>query len=1182
MKKTFFLDTVRNIRKRLVSWLSISIIIFIGISGILGINSTAYSIERCVDGYYKEHNFKDYDITSNLGIKESEIEKFKSLAYIADAEGMISIAGKISFAGESSDATLLTKTSIISVPYATEGRLPQADNEVAIGKELAESIGASIGDTVSISPNSSRLSGILKNQEYVVTGYAYHPDFVYDSVLNNCIFSIDAFDTSGLSFDYTNVVLDSDVPHSAGSLSSAYVNNVRSHMDDLNAATDEMSADRIESFSRELDDEYAAKEKEAEDKLSEARTELDKAQKEYDEQVKEAEDKLEDGRTALIDAKKTVDSELAKAWKEITDGEAEYNRQVAEGEKQLADGKKQLEDELANGKWKLFAGFLELDNAEKTLNEKEAQYKAAEDRIAGLYEEARNGRDKLDKAWGEFNSQTASIDNEISNDRIDMVAALMIDDSLKAKFLNLKNYSGYDRGVQVLNLYESDATVRTTVDAYPELGSKIPLIRNMIAAKSSLDAAESEYGSKVGELDSAKAQLDAARKELDQGWFTLEQGKRQLADAQAEYDRKEPEARAELASKEAEFEKQKAEGADKIKKAKGTYASNKAKAQEELTSREKEFDEAVAEFEEKKKDGEEQLSQARKEYADAKAEIAKALSDARKEIEEAKKIGLKWIVQTREANPGFLHIKTTQGVLANFFLYFTPLYVIIVSLVVFFTMTIIVEEQKLEIGVVKAFGMYASEIIRKYLTFGITSAILGVIMGITGAYLIENLFLHTIRGNYIFGSFPALLSAIPTALLAIGSVLLTAIVVRRACAKMLSCSAVGLMNGTEPPIKSINKSRNKVGSSIYFSLIINNILTDLGRVIVSVIIILASCLMIGLGFTTRNALYMAIDKQLDDVWHFDLFAVTKGDITDEESQEISEFLENYRYDELYSFEGLAELDYQQTPLNVLVVDSLDDISERYTVADDKGKELSLSDDGILVTREMLEKNGYTPGTEIKLVNSSFDVANVRVSDIFIQYFEKTMIMSRKYYEQMYGKSPENNTFIISAGGRDVNAMEKELQSLSGIEKVTIASAIKENYASILTLFNLLVIVIIALAILLAFMILLNLSNILVLHRMRELLTMRVNGFSNSQVIGYLARETIATAALGLILGVVAGVPFSAFLITKLEATAVMFYRLPFPPAWIIALAISAFFSVSINAIAFRKVGKVPLTDISKY
>lgn len=141
MKKTFFLDTVRNIRKRLVSWLSISIIIFIGISGILGINSTAYSIERCVDGYYKEHNFKDYDITSNLGIKESEIEKFKSLAYIADAEGMISIAGKISFAGESSDATLLTKTSIISVPYATEGRLPQADNEVAIGKELAESIG---------------------------------------------------------------------------------------------------------------------------------------------------------------------------------------------------------------------------------------------------------------------------------------------------------------------------------------------------------------------------------------------------------------------------------------------------------------------------------------------------------------------------------------------------------------------------------------------------------------------------------------------------------------------------------------------------------------------------------------------------------------------------------------------------------------------------------------------------------------------------------------------------------------------------------------------------------------------------------------------------------------------------------------------------------------------------------
>ena len=136
--------------------------------------------------------------------------------------------------------------------------------------------------------------------------------------------------------------------------------------------------------------------------------------------------------------------------------------------------------------------------------------------------------------------------------------------------------------------------------------------------------------------------------------------------------------------------------------------------------------------------------------------------------------------------------------------------------------------------------------------------------------------------------------------------------------------------------------------------------------------------------------------------------------------------------------------------------------------------------------------------------------------------------------------------------------------------------------AVVNLYNAVVAIVIIFSILLSFMILLNLSNILVAHRMRELLTMRVNGFSNSQVIGYLVREVLLTGVISITIGLALGVPLTGVIIKNLETDAFMFVREPFVLAWLSSVMINVLFSVTINLIAFRKVGKVPLTDINKY
>ena len=231
---------------------------------------------------------------------------------------------------------------------------------------------------------------------------------------------------------------------------------------------------------------------------------------------------------------------------------------------------------------------------------------------------------------------------------------------------------------------------------------------------------------------------------------------------------------------------------------------------------------------------------------------------------------------------------------------------------------------------------------------------------------------------------------------------------------------------------------------------------------------------------------------------------------------------------------------------------------------------------------MKEKNGLYVGRNVKLITTDLEMVNLTVKGNFLLHVGKSIFISYDYYRETFGKEPFANTYLVKIGTDDRKATIEKLSKVAGVSDVSAADELLVQKASVIKLYSIVVFVVISFAIMLSFMILLNLSNILVAHRMRELLTMRVNGFSNSQVIGYLVREIFVTTSLGLGLGLLIGIPVALGIIRNVESNGFMFLRLVYPMAWVLSIACNVVFALVINSVAFQKIKKVPLTDITKY
>ena len=787
--------------------------------------------------------------------------------------------------------------------------------------------------------------------------------------------------------------------------------------------------------------------------------------------------------------------------------------------------------ELKNRKKELSSAIKELNSAKKKIDAGEKKYAESEAALRKKIKEANlpAARAELDRGWNKLAASRETLD---------------------------QNWALYrTKRAEALSLIED--------------------------AKSQLSSGKAKYGKEKAE---AKDKLQTGRSDLTGGWQTYDREK-ENARTQIESGRAELESgRAQYETQKDDADKQLADGRKELAEGKAQYAAEKESADQQIIEGRGKAAAGRKEYEEEKEKAESKLSEAREEldgkwteYNTEKEKAEKKLADARKRIDHLD--DARFIVTNRRTNESFVHLKSSIQSIFGFATFFVPMFAVIGSLVIFSTMAIIIDEQKKQVGALKAMGFRTGEIRAKYLVFGISAAVIGVTLGIGLCMVVTNIIMVVLRKLYVFGRIKALFVPGTAAIVGGATLVVASSVVWYSCRNLLKCTAVGLMNGSEPAKKSMKgkaPSKGRGGQSLYSRLIVRNILTDMKRVLVSIVVVVGSVMLIGIGFTIRFSFNNAFDYQEKEIYRYSFRVDLGADPVEADKEKVEAIFKDHgaSYLPVAYQTSLYECADESAGFYILSAEN-EQLKEFVHLSSE------LPESGILLPEKFLEMHSLFAEDTLILYDGALVPHKAKVNGSFRYHAGFMAVMSPAAYREIFGEDPVRNSYYCRLGdaAEEVAAAIKAACPSAQFERPADFAA---RYESTKKLFNLVALIMVIISVTDTLLIMINLTNILVNRRMKELLVMKVNGFSAEQVKGYLLRETMLINVAGIVLGLIAGILMSGSIIRSIESDYTMYIRTVSILSWGISIAINGVLSFVINHVSFKNIEKTPLTDIMKY
>ena len=691
-----------------------------------------------------------------------------------------------------------------------------------------------------------------------------------------------------------------------------------------------------------------------------------------------------------------------------------------------------------------------------------------------------------------------------------------------------------------------------------------------------LDATEQQLADAKKELDAGKAQLDSGWEQYNTQGAAFYEGKRQLEDGKRQLD----DGWATLTDKQVELNDAKQQIAD-------AYA--------ELADARAELDDArqtIAENRQKLADGE-------IEYADAKAEAEQELADARAEIEDAQaKVDEieypSWYVWDRDDNVSFSSFRGNVSKVEALSGVFPIFFFLVAALVVSTTMTRMVEEERLQIGTMKALGYSNHDIMRKYILYAMTAAVSGALVGLAvGFTVFPSVIWYAYAMMYYVPEFHAVWRwnyAIFSSGLLIGSALL---VTWTACRNSLKETPADLMRPRAP----------QAGKRIFLEYIrplwkhlsftqkvtCRNLFRYKKRFWMTVIGVAGCTALLVTGFGISDSINGIIVKQYRDVDHYDLMtAVT--DAEDTQQGEIHDYLFG---DEAFpaSLATLTEKTTQELPdgssaeVYMMVPQNVEEFSQFYDLHERISRKATpLGETGIVMTEKLAELMDAKTGDTVTLVNADGEEAAFTISGICENYVSNYVYLSADTYTQAFGEEPQWNVILsrmtdTSQASRD--AVSAMLLGMEDVASVTFTVDTTTSVLNMLNSINAVVVMIVICAAVLALVVLYNLTNINIAERVKEIATIKVLGFYDREVSAYVMRESIALTIIGALFGLVGGIALHRFVIYTVEVDAVMFGRTIDFSSFVYALGLTILFSLAVNLYMGRKLKKISMVESMK-
>lgn len=849
---------------------------------------------------------------------------------------------------------------------------------------------------------------------------------------------------------------------------------------------------------------------------------------------------------AVIRYNSIIDEAKAK----LADAKAQYQSGLNKYEPARAEyenGVKQLKTEKANAEAKLAKAKKQLDDAEKMLqdpsilDEKQAELDAAKAKLD-------KGKTEYESGLKQFETRSKSaylvVDRQIETytDRVENRKANIAQINTEIEELNAE-----------LEAAEANGEILKAARLRTKLRLKQPQLetneRELERAEKNLAAAQAKKAEIDAELAPYKKQLDDAKTELDSGYAQVNAGQTELDKARKQLE---------------DAPKQIAQGRAQYEKSKQQMETEFAKAEKKLAAGKKQLDAAKSQLD----------------YAKAQ------LTAAEKQIKNMEHADT--YVLGRDTNIGYVCLSSDTDVVQSVASVFPAFFFLVAALVCLTTMTRMIDDQRTQIGIMKALGYSSSSIMLKYMVYSGSATLFGSIFGIAvGAFAFPAIVWF---GYDIIYSFSSLVFTMDWAL-AFGMVCVNLLgmllVTWFCCAKELRCAPSDLIRPKAPEagkrilLERIGFIWNRL--SFMQKVSARNVFRYKKRIFMMLLGIGGCTALVLTALGLNDTIQGVVDKQYSDIILYDYEVSLAYDMTDDEQKIFLDDCGDNVAESMFLYRTSADVSANGSTKSVTLTasdgqgigDFINLVNDGETVAYPKAGEA-------IINCNLARMMDIGIGDEIKLTTADMDTLTVKVSGIFDNYVENLVFVNLDTCTQQWGGAPELKAALLKAPeGADVSACGEKISSVDGVRTMQMSISSRDRISNMMSSLLFVVAMIILCAGLLAFIVLYNLTNINISERIREIATIKVLGFYPQEAASYVFRENLVLTGMGALFGLLLGVVFHAFVMDAIKVDMMYFKPIISPLSFAFAVLLTFGFALIVNAIMRRRIDNIDMAGALK-
>lgn len=604
-------------------------------------------------------------------------------------------------------------------------------------------------------------------------------------------------------------------------------------------------------------------------------------------------------------------------------------------------------------------------------------------------------------------------------------------------------------------------------------------------------------------------------------------------------------------------------GQKELSRAKETLQSAKSQidqAQKQLDLQEAQF-KKIASFlpakervasQEKIHQAKEQLDQKKKDWATGESELGKKEEELKKAQRERDQLEIPtYHVYDRKTMPGgqgyLMYSNASSSISAVGNIFPVVLY-LVAAMVTFTTMTRFVDEERTNAGIFKALGYRTRDIILKFVLYGFFAGTIGTLLGtLLGHYFLSGIISNIITQGMVIGEsreyFYGDMTLIALGLSFIASVLPAYWVSRKELKE-----EANLLLLPKPPVsgsKIFLERLHFIWKRLSFThkVTARNLFRYKQRMLMTIFGVAGSVALLFAGLGIQSSVRGVSKRQFQEILSYELIVAQKTNASSQESKELTNRLEKSDikdYRPIYSkvIEASLKGGRDKQTITMMVTDRTDFAPFVSLRSIKQGESLSLKK-GVIISSKLAQLARVTVGDRLTLDGHSFKVAGI--TENYVGHF---VYMDQASYQKIYGKRTSANSYLVqlrNPSTRKVQTVSRDMMDLAAVKAVSQNASMISLFNSVAKSLDTTMMILVVVSILLAIVILYNLTNINVAERIRELSTIKVLGFHNKEVTLYIYRETILLSIIGILMGLGGGYYLHQFLIAMIAPDAILFY-----------------------------------------